>query len=179
MSRIGKAPINVPQGVEVKVSDGVVTVKGPKGELKRKISDNMKLEEKDGVLTVSPIKEETRNDSAMHGLTRKLIYNMVEGVSNGFSKDLEIVGVGYRADKQGDNLVLSLGFSHQVTMPDPEGVTTTVEGQTKIKVSGIDREAVGQHAANIKRLRPPEPYKGKGIRYAGEYVRIKEGKTGK
>ncbi|NLW70189.1 MAG: 50S ribosomal protein L6 [Eubacteriaceae bacterium] len=179
MSRIGKAPINIPSGVDVKVEGGVVTVKGPKGELKQTINDNMEVKQEQGVLTVSPIVLKTKKDNAMHGLTRKLISNMVEGVSAGFNKDLEIVGVGYRADKQGNTLVLNLGYSHQIKMEDPEGITTSVEGQTKIKVSGIDRQKVGQHAANIKSKRPPEPYKGKGIRYAGEYVRIKEGKTGK
>ncbi len=179
MSRIGKAPINIPSGVDVKVEGGVVTVKGPKGELKQTINDNMEVKQEQGVLTVSPIVLKTKKDNAMHGLTRKLISNMVEGVSAGFNKDLEIVGVGYRADKQGNTLVLNLRYSHQIKMEDPEGITTSVEGQTKIKVSGIDRQKVGQHAANIKSKRPPEPYKGKGIRYAGEYVRIKEGKTGK
>ncbi len=178
MSRIGRMPVTVPAGVEVKVEDGIVTVKGPKGELTQHINKDMQIGMEDGVLTVSRPSDDKVHKS-MHGLTRKLIANMVEGVTNGFTKNLEIVGVGYRAAKEGDKLVLNVGYSHPVEIVDPEGITTAVEGTTKISVSGIDIQKVGEHAANIKKVRKPEPYKGKGIRYAGEYIRIKEGKTGK
>lgn len=178
MSRIGRMPVTVPAGVEVKVEDGFVTVKGPKGELTQHINKDMQIGIEDGVLTVTRPSDDKIHRS-MHGLTRKLIANMVEGVTNGFTKNLEIVGVGYRASKEGDKLILNVGYSHPVEMIDPEGITTTVEGTTKIAVSGIDIQKVGEHAANIKKVRKPEPYKGKGIRYAGEFIRIKEGKTGK
>lgn len=178
MSRIGRMPVTVPAGVEVKVEDGFVTVKGPKGELTQHINKDMQINIEDGVLTVARPSDDKVHKS-MHGLTRKLIANMVEGVTNGFIKNLEIVGVGYRAAKEGDKLVLNVGYSHPVEIVDPEGITTAVEGTTKISVSGIDIQKVGEHAANIKKVRKPEPYKGKGIRYAGEYIRIKEGKTGK
>ena len=178
MSRIGRMPVAIPAGVEITVDNGVVTVKGPKGELTQAINKDMMIEQKDGVLTVARPSEDKYHKS-MHGLTRKLISNMVEGVSKGFTKNMEIVGVGYRAQKEGKKLILNLGYSHPVEMIDPEGITTTVEGTTKIAVSGIDIQKVGEHAANIKKVRPPEPYKGKGVRYAGEYIRIKEGKTGK
>lgn len=178
MSRIGRMPVTVPAGVEVKVEDGFVTVKGPKGELTQHINKDMQINIEDGVLTVARPSDDKVHKS-MHGLTRKLIANMVEGVTNGFTKNLEIVGVGYRAAKEGDKLVLNVGYSHPVEIVDPEGITTAVEGTTKISVSGIDIQKVGEHAANIKKVRKPEPYKGKGIRYAGEYIRIKEGKTGK
>lgn len=178
MSRIGRMPVTVPAGVEVKVEDGFVIVKGPKGELTQHINKDMQINIEDGVLTVARPSDDKVHKS-MHGLTRKLIANMVEGVTNGFTKNLEIVGVGYRAAKEGDKLVLNVGYSHPVEIVDPEGITTAVEGTTKISVSGIDIQKVGEHAANIKKVRKPEPYKGKGIRYAGEYIRIKEGKTGK
>ncbi len=178
MSRIGRAPITVPAGVEVKAADGFVTVKGPKGELNQHISQNMTVDIKDGEIHVSRPNDEKEN-RALHGLTRKLIANMVTGVTEGYTKALEIVGVGYRASKNGNVLTLNVGYSHPVDMPDPEGITTEVENNTKIYVKGIDRQLVGQHAANIKKVRKPEPYKGKGIRYSGEYIRIKEGKTGK
>ncbi len=178
MSRIGKMPITVPAGVDISVEDGLVTVKGPKGEIKQNVAKNMTFNTQDGVLTVSR-PSDTKQDKSMHGLTRKLISNMVIGVTEGFSKDLEIIGVGYRASKEGKKLVLNVGYSHPVEMPDPEGIETSVEGNTKITVKGIDKQLVGEHAANIKKVRPPEPYKGKGIRYLGEYVKIKEGKTGK
>ena len=177
MSRIGRMPVNLPAGVEVNVENGLATVKGPKGELKQAINKDMAVVIKDGVLTVerpSDIKEH----KAMHGLTRKLIFNMVTGVSEGFSKGLEIVGVGYRAAKQGDTLVLNLGYSHPVEMKDPAGIETVVEGTNKIFVKGIDKQLVGQHAANIRKVRQPEPYKGKGVRYAGEFIKLKEGKSG-
>ena len=178
MSRIGKMPITVPAGVEITVDDGLVTVKGPKGEIKQHVAKNMAFKAEDGILTVER-PSDTKIDRSMHGLTRKLVANMVEGVTEGFTKDLEISGVGYRAAKEGNKLVINVGYSHPVEMADPEGIETSVEGNTKISVKGIDRQLVGQHAANIKKVRPPEPYKGKGIRYAGEYVKIKEGKTGK
>ncbi len=178
MSRIGRAPVVIPAGVEVKVADGVATVKGPKGELTQEINKNMKVTIENGVLSVERPDDE-KESRAFHGLTRKLIANMVTGVSEGFTKNLEIVGVGYRAAKEGDTLVLNLGYSHQVKMQDPEGLATSVEGTNKITVSGIDKQRVGQYAAQIRDKRRPEPYKGKGVRYAGEFVRIKEGKTGK
>lgn len=178
MSRIGRMPVNIPAGVEVKVENGLVTVKGPKGELSQAVHKDMAINIDNGVLTVTR-PSDLKEHKAMHGLTRKLISNMVEGVSNGFSKQLDIVGVGYRATKQGDKLVLNLGYSHPVEMADPQGIETIVEGTNKIVVKGIDKQLVGEHAANIKKIRPPEPYKGKGVRYAGEYIKIKEGKTGK
>jgi len=178
MSRIGRTPVVIPSGVEVTVDNNVVTVKGPKGELTQEINKNMTVEIKDGVLTVTRPNDEKEN-RAFHGLTRKLISNMVTGVNEGFTKTLEIVGVGYRAAKEGNTLVLNLGYSHQVKMEDPEGITTAVEGTNKITVSGIDKQKVGQYASYIRDKRRPEPYKGKGVRYAGETILIKEGKTGK
>lgn len=178
MSRIGKLPITVPQGVTITVKDSIVTVKGPKGELQQKISSEMKIEQKDGQLTVSrPSDQKTHR--ALHGLTRSLIFNMVEGVTNGYSKSLDIVGVGYRAQKQGNKIVLNLGFSHPVEVEPPKGIEFDVPGPNQIIVKGIDKQAVGAVAADIRKWREPEPYKGKGIRYTGEYVRQKEGKTGK
>lgn len=178
MSRIGRAPITVPAGVDVKIEDGLVTVKGPKGELSQQFNKNIMIELEDGIITVKRPNDEKEMRS-LHGLTRKLISNMVEGVSQGFTKTLEIVGVGYRASKSGDVLTLNVGYSHPVEMKDPEGIETAVDGTTVIRVMGIDKQRVGEHAANIKKVRKPEPYKGKGIRYQGEYIRIKEGKTGK
>ncbi|MFA0815807.1 MAG: 50S ribosomal protein L6 [Anaerofustis sp.] len=177
MSRIGRMPVNLPAGVEVKAESGLVTVKGPKGELKQAINKDMTIEINDGVLTVTR-PSDSKEHKAMHGLTRKLVSNMVSGVSEGFSKGLEIVGVGYRAAKQGDTLVLNLGYSHPVEMKDPAGIETVVEGTNKIFVKGIDKQLVGQHAANIRKVRQPEPYKGKGVRYAGEFIKLKEGKSG-
>lgn len=178
MSRIGKLPITVPQGVTITVKDSIVTVKGPKGELQQKISSEMKIEQKDGQLTVSrPSDQKTHR--ALHGLTRSLIFNMVEGVTNGYSKSLDIVGVGYRAQKQGNKIVLNLGFSHPVEVEPPKGIEFDVPSPNQIIVKGIDKQAVGAVAADIRKWREPEPYKGKGIRYTGEYVRQKEGKTGK
>jgi large subunit ribosomal protein L6 len=170
-------PVDLPAGVEVKAESGLVTVKGPKGELKQAISKDMTIDVSDGVLTVKR-PSDSKEHNALHGLTRKLIFNMVTGVSEGFTKGLEIVGVGYRVAKQGNSLVLNVGYSHPVEVADPEGIETSVEGTNKIFVKGIDKQLVGQHAANIRKVRAPEPYKGKGIRYAGEYIRIKEGKTG-
>ncbi|WP_058485952.1 50S ribosomal protein L6 [Defluviitalea phaphyphila] len=179
MSRIGKLPITIPSGVEVKVGDGnIVTVKGPKGLLEKKLSSEISIEVKDNEIVVTR-PSDLKKHRALHGLTRTLVANMVEGVTNGFSKVLEINGVGYRVQKQGKKLILSLGYSHPVEMEDPEGIESKVEGQNKIIVSGIDKEKVGQYAAEIRFKRPPEPYKGKGIKYADEVIRRKEGKTGK
>lgn len=177
MSRIGKMPVTLPSGVDVKVESGLVTVKGPKGELKQAINKDMIIKIDDGVLTVDR-PSESKEHKSMHGLSRKLIANMVEGVTDGFKKDLEIVGIGYRGIKEGNKLVLNLGFSHQVEIEDPQDIETTMEGTNKISVLGIDKQLVGQHAANIRKIRPPEPYKGKGVRYAGEYIKLKEGKSG-
>ena len=177
MSRIGKKPITVPAGVTVTVENNLVTVKGPKGELQRQISQTMKITLDNGVLTVERPDDEKEN-RAMHGLSRTLINNMVEGVTKGFSKSLEIQGVGYRAAKQGNNINFTLGFSHPVVKEPPAGITFDVPAPNKIVVSGADKEKVGAVAAEIRNLRPPEPYKGKGIRYEGEHVRRKVGKAG-
>ncbi|NLK97790.1 50S ribosomal protein L6 [Defluviitalea saccharophila] len=179
MSRIGKLPITIPSGVEVKIGDGnLVTVKGPKGSLERKLPAEINVAVEDNQVVVTR-PSDLKKHRALHGLTRTLVANMVEGVTNGYSKVLEINGVGYRAQKQGKKLVLSLGYSHPVEMEDPEGIESVVEGQNKIIVRGIDKEKVGQYAAEIRFKRPPEPYKGKGIKYADEVIRRKEGKTGK
>ncbi|MDF2593938.1 MAG: ribosomal protein [Clostridia bacterium] len=178
MSRIGKLPIEVPAGVTVTIGEGnVVTVKGPKGTLTRTFDSAMNIALEGSQVSVTRPNDLKRNRS-LHGLTRTLVSNMVEGVTNGFNKVLEINGVGYRAAKQGKKLVLSLGYSHPVEMEDPEGITSAVEGN-KITVSGINKEQVGQFAAEIRTKRPPEPYKGKGIKYVDEVIRRKEGKTGK
>ena len=177
MSRIGRMPITVPAGVTVKIDEGnVVTVKGPKGTLERALAPEMILEQKDGEITVSRPNDLKRNKS-LHGLTRTLLHNMIVGVHEGYTKVLEVNGVGYRAAKQGKKLVLNLGYSHPVEMEDPDGVETTVEGN-KISVTGISKEKVGQYAAEIRGKRAPEPYKGKGIKYADEVIRRKVGKTG-
>ena len=179
MSRIGKLPVTVPSGVEVKLEGDVVRVSGPKGKLEQRIlADVVEVRLDDGKVVVSRRGEAKIHRSA-HGLTRTLIANMVEGVSKGFRKSLEITGVGYRAAKSGERLNLSLGYSHPVAFEAPQGVALTVEGQNKIHVDGIDKQAVGQVAADIRRLRKPEPYKGKGIRYEGERIRKKLGKAGK
>ena len=179
MSRIGKLPVTVPAGVEVSVDDkNLVTVKGPKGTLTQQISSLIKIENKDGALHFSPIGNAKGTD-AQFGLARSLVHNMVVGVSEGFQKKLEIQGVGYKAEKKGKTLVMQLGYSHPVEMPDPEGITTEVPSATEIIVKGADKALVGNYAANIRAWRAPEPYKGKGIRYSGENVRRKEGKTGK
>lgn len=178
MSRIGKMPVTVPAGVEIKIDDNnVVTVKGPKGQLEEQINSNIKVEVKDGELTVSRPNDSKTNRS-LHGLSRTLIYNMVVGVTDGYEKNLEINGVGYKAEKQGKKLVLSLGYSHPIELMDPEGITTETPEATKISVKGINKADVGNYAAIIRGWRPPEPYKGKGIKYAGEYIRRKEGKAG-
>ena len=179
MSRIGRLPIAIPAGVEIKIGEGnLVTVKGPKGTLERKLSADMNIAIEDGHVVVTR-PSDLKRFRELHGLTRTLIANMVEGVTKGFEKTLEINGVGYRAAKQGKKLVLTLGYSHLVEMMDPEGIETVVEGQNKIIVKGISKEKVGQFAAEIRTKRPPEPYKGKGIKYDYEHIRRKVGKTGK
>ncbi len=177
MSRIGRKPINIPAGVEASFNDGVITVKGSKGTLTQKVHPNMKVEINDGVITVIR-PNDLKQNRALHGLTRSLINNMVEGVSNGFKKELEVNGVGYRVQKQGSNLVMNLGYSHQVIVPEIEGIKTEAQGN-RITVIGPDKQKVGQFAAEIREKRPPEPYKGKGIKYVDEVIRRKEGKTGK
>ena len=178
MSRIGRAPIHIPSGVTVTVgADNLVKVKGPKGELSRVIHPDMKITVEDGVVTVARPSDD-KMQRALHGLSRTLIHNMVVGVSEGLTKNLEISGVGYRAAKQGKNLNLSLGFSHPVVVEPPEGITFECPSATVITISGINKEVVGQTAAEIRAHREPEPYKGKGIKYAGEHVRRKEGKAG-
>ena len=179
MSRIGKMPIEVPQGVEVKIADGnVVTVKGPKGTLEQTFNSQIKIELNDNVITFTR-PNDNKDVRALHGLTRALLNNMVVGVTEGFKKELDINGVGYRAAKQGNTLVLNLGYSHQVDVEEIDGITIDVPNQNKIIVSGIDKQKVGQFAANIREKRPPEPYKGKGIKYVDEVIKRKEGKTGK
>ncbi|MCF0136832.1 MAG: 50S ribosomal protein L6 [Oscillospiraceae bacterium] len=177
MSRIGRAPITVPAGVEVKIDGQHVAVKGPKGALEMTVAQPMKVEINAGVITVSRPNDEKLNRS-LHGLTRTLVNNMVIGVSEGFTKTLEINGVGYRAAKEGKNLVLNIGYSHQVIVPDTEFVQTEVPNPNQIVVKGIDKQKVGQFAAEVRGKRPPEPYKGKGIKYSYEVVRHKEGKSG-
>ena len=179
MSRVGKQPVVIPEGVTVDVTDAnFITVKGPKGELKRQLTDlvDVKVEGNEVVVTRA---NDMKKLKEMHGLTRALINNMVIGVSQGFEKKLEVNGVGYRVQKQGKTLVLNLGYSHPVEMEDPEGVEAVVEDQNKITVKGIEKDKVGQYAAQIRGKRPPEPYKGKGIKYADEHIRRKVGKTGK
>lgn len=179
MSRIGKQPITIPAGVEVKVADtNLVTVKGPKGELSEQINPDIMVNINDNVITVERPSDKKAH-RALHGLSRALIANMMEGVTKGYEKKLQIIGVGYRAQKKGKVLNLQLGFSHPVDMEDPEGITSETPSQTEIVIKGINKQAVGNYAAKIRELRPPEPYKGKGIRYVGEYVRRKEGKAGK
>jgi large subunit ribosomal protein L6 len=179
MSRIGRLPIPMPKGVEIIMNNNLVRVKGPKGELEREMHPDISIQVKDDQVIVSRPTDQ-RHHRALHGLTRSLLNNMVVGVSSGFNKVLEVVGVGYRAEMQGDSLLLSLGFSHPVIIDPPENVEFSIEPRRKlITISGIDKEVVGQLAADIRKLRPPEPYKGKGIRYQGEYVRRKAGKAGK
>ena len=178
MSRIGRAPITVPAGVDVKITDGNhITVKGPKGTLERQLDPSMSLELEGNVLHVKRPDDE-KLSRAMHGLTRTLVNDMVVGVTEGFSKTLEIQGVGYRAAKEGKNLVMNLGYSHQVIIPETEDIQIDVPDANHVVIKGIDKQKVGQFAADTRKKRPPEPYKGKGIRYQGEVVRIKEGKTG-
>ena len=177
MSRIGRMPVVIPAGVEVNISGQVVTVKGPKGTLTQNFHRNMSLES-DGKTMLVKRPDDEKENRALHGLTRALLNNMVVGVSTGFSKSLDIVGVGYRAQKQGKKLVLTLGYSHPVEMEEPLGITFDVPAQDKVIVRGADKQLVGEIAAQIRDKRPPEPYKGKGVRYTGEVVLRKEGKTG-
>ncbi|WP_420627261.1 50S ribosomal protein L6 [Candidatus Leptofilum sp.] len=179
MSRIGKAPITIPGGVQIEVKGGSVNVKGPKGKLTQIVHPDMQFEQEDGVFTVKR-PSDSRQHRSLHGLTRALINNMVLGVSNGFSKILDIEGVGYRAEMDGKTLVLNVGYSHPVRFDPPQDVSFAVENRGKtITISGIDKQVVGEISAVIRKQRPPEPYKGKGIRYRGEYVRRKAGKAGK
>ena len=178
MSRIGRNPIAVPAGVEVKVDGSTVTVKGPKGTLTQTVHSNMKVELDGAVITVTRPDDSNLNKS-LHGLTRTNIANMVEGVNNGYKKELDVNGVGYRVAMQGKDLVLNIGFSHQVIMTLPEGITVECPTPNKIVISGPDKQTVGQFAAEVREKRPPEPYKGKGIKYADEHIRRKEGKAGK
>ncbi|MCR4771915.1 MAG: 50S ribosomal protein L6 [Oscillospiraceae bacterium] len=178
MSRIGRSPITIPAGVEVKIDGRHVAVKGPKGSLEMDIHPAMKAEIEGNEIHVTRPDDEKENRS-LHGLTRSLINNMVVGVTKGFSKELQVNGVGYRAQKQGKQLIMNLGFSHQVTVDEIPGITIDVPAQDRIIINGIDKQLVGQFAADVREKRPPEPYKGKGIRYVDEVVRRKEGKTGK
>ena len=178
MSRIGRKPINIPAGVEAKFENGVITVKGPKGTLTQKVHPNMDVQIDGAVITVARPDDQKENRS-LHGLTRTLINNMVVGVSEGFKKELEVNGVGYRVQKQGKDLVMNLGYSHQVIMSDNEDITIEVPGPNRIIINGTDKQKVGQFAAEVRSKRPPEPYKGKGIKYVDEYIRRKEGKAGK
>lgn len=178
MSRIGNKPITVPEGVEVNLDGQKITVKGPKGTLEREIHNNMTVKLENNIITVTRPNDEKENRS-LHGLTRTLINNMITGVSQGYEKQLEINGVGYRAAKQGKTLVLTLGYSHPVNMEEPEGITYEVPNANSIIVKGIDKQLVGQMAAEVRKQRPPEVYRGKGIKYVDEHIRRKEGKTGK
>ncbi len=178
MSRIGRKVISVPAGVEVKIDGSNVTVKGPKGTLTSSFNSDMEIKLDGAEITVNRPSDK-KDHRALHGLTRTLINNMVEGVTTGFSKTLEVDGVGYRVAKQGTNLVMTLGFSHQVIMPEIDGITIDVPAPNKIIINGIDKQKVGQFAAEVREKRPPEPYKGKGIHYAGERIIRKEGKAGK
>ena len=178
MSRIGRLPIDIPQGVEVKIEEGnKVTVKGPKGTLEKCLPVEMTIKQEDNQVVVTR-PNDLKKMKSLHGLTRSLIANMITGVSEGYEKKLEINGVGYRAQKKGKEITFNLGFSHPVVMTDPEGIETEMDGQNIIIVKGIDKEKVGQYAAEIRELRKPEPYKGKGIKYADEVIRRKVGKTG-
>jgi large subunit ribosomal protein L6 len=171
-------PVTLPQGVEVNIgANNVVRVKGPKGSLEKQLSSQMTFAQENGVITVSRPNDEKENRS-LHGLTRTLLHNMVEGVANGFSKELDVNGVGYRVAKEGNKLVMNIGFSHQVIVEEPAGISIDVPNPNKIVISGIDKQQVGQFAADVRKKRPPEPYKGKGIKYTDEVIRRKEGKTG-
>lgn len=178
MSRIGKIPVQIPAGVDVKIDGNVLTVKGPKGTLTKEFHKDMIIKSEGGVITVSRPSDEKIHKS-LHGLTRTLVHNMVEGVTNGFSKELEINGVGYRALKQGNKVVMNLGFSHQVEVAEVPGIKIDVPTPNKLIISGPDKQQVGQFAAELREKRPPEPYKGKGIKYADEVIHRKEGKAGK
>lgn len=178
MSRIGRKPITVPAGVDVSIDGSTVTAKGPKGTLTGTFNSAMSIALDAGVITVSR-PDDTKENRSLHGLTRTLVSNMVEGVSHGFSKELEVVGIGYRAEIAGKDLVLTVGYSHKVTMTPPEGITVTVPAPNKIVISGASKQDIGQFAAEVRGVRPPEPYKGKGIKYANEIILRKEGKAGK
>ena len=178
MSRIGRLPIDVPAGVDIKIDGSAVTVKGPKGELKLNVASPIEVKLEDGqVLVTRP--DDERASRSLHGLTRTLISNQIVGVTTGYTKGLEVVGTGYRVAAKGESLEFALGFSHSITVDPPAGISFTVEGNTKVTVNGIDKQAVGEVAANIRKLRKPEPYKGKGVRYSGEHIRRKVGKAGK
>ena len=178
MSRIGKMPVSLPAGVEVTLGDGnLVTVKGPKGSLTQKLSDKMTLSKEDGVINVTRPNDEKEN-RALHGLTRTLLHNMVVGVTEGYKKELDVNGVGYRVAKEGKKLTMNIGYSHPVVVEETEGITIEAPTPNKIIISGIDKQKVGQFAAEVRGKRPPEPYKGKGIKYTDEVIRRKEGKTG-
>ena len=178
MSRIGRLPVTIPSGVQVEIDGRQVTVQGPKGTLQHTVADPIDVTREDGVIKVTRPNDEGPV-RALHGLSRTLIANMVTGVTDGYRKTLEIVGVGYRVQAKGSNLEFSLGFSHPVVIPPPDGITFAVDTPTRFSVSGIDKQLVGETAANIRKLRKPDPYKGKGVRYAGEVIRRKVGKTGK
>ena len=178
MSRIGRKPINIPAGVTVSADNGVVTVKGPKGTLTQKVHPNISVSVDGAVVTVTRPDDDKLNRS-LHGLTRTLIANMVEGVTNGYKKELEVNGVGYRVQKQGKDCVMNLGYSHQVIVSDTDDIKIEVPNPNKIIITGIDKQKVGQFAAEVREKRPPEPYKGKGIKYVDEVIRRKEGKAGK
>ena len=178
MSRIGRMPIEIPAGVDVKINGTEVTVKGPKGELKDSFHQDITIAVEGNVINVTR-PTDNKEHRSLHGLTRTLVANMVEGVTKGYSKELDVQGVGYRVAKQGKDLVMNLGFSHQVIIPEIDGISIEVPNPNKIIISGANKQMVGQFAAEVREKRPPEPYKGKGIRYAGEYVRRKEGKAGK
>ena len=178
MSRIGRKPINIPAGVTVSVDGSVVTVKGPKGTLTQKVHRNMSVAVEGSEIHVTRPNDEKEN-KALHGMTRSIVHNMVLGVTEGFKKELEVNGVGYRAQKQGKNLVMTLGYSHQVTVPEVDGITIECPTANKIVILGPDKQQVGQFAAEVREKRPPEPYKGKGIKYVNEHIRRKEGKAGK
>ena len=178
MSRIGRKPINIPAGVEVKVDGSCVTVKGPKGTLTQKFQPSMNIAVEGAEIVVTRPNDD-KEPRSLHGLTRTLIHNMIVGVTEGFKKELEVNGVGYRVQKQGTNLVMNLGFSHQVIVPETDEIKIDVPAPNKIIINGIDKQKVGQFAAEVREKRPPEPYKGKGIKYIDEVVRRKEGKTGK
>ena len=178
MSRVGKLPVKVPSKVNVSIEDDVIVIKGPKGQLSMQLSEYVTIDHSDDIITFKPVNNSPKANK-LFGTYRTTIANMVHGVTEGFEKKLELQGVGYRCQVQGKSLILSVGFSHQVTIPAPEGINISVEANTKVTVNGIDKQLVGQVASNIRSTRPPEPYKGKGIRYEGEYVRKKAGKTGK
>jgi large subunit ribosomal protein L6 len=178
MSRIGRMPVPIPSGVDVTIDGREVTVTGPKGKLSLEVAEPIEVSQSDGAITVTRPNDEG-NVRALHGLSRSLVANMVTGVTEGYSKTLEIVGVGYRVQTRGSNLEFSLGFSHPITVSPPEGITLRVETPTRLVVEGIDKQQVGEVAANIRKLRKPDPYKGKGLRYSGEHIRRKVGKAGK